>query len=87
MSFSKGLLPSLRLKLRRQSPKCCVMDRGGEQVRQHGMTSKADDYDLVCGVNIDTLARHTEQVEALIGIMADPELATIRPVEACGNGV
>ncbi len=63
------------------------MDRRGEQVRQNRVATKADDDDLVRGVNIDALARHAEQIEALIGIMADPELAAIGPVEASGDGV
>lgn len=63
------------------------MDRGGEQVRQHGVTSKADDDNLVCGVDIDTLSRHAEQIEALIGIMTDPELAAIRPVKPRRDGI
>ena len=79
--------PSPRRQLRRQSPKRCVMDRGGEQVRQHGVATKADDDNLVRGVDINTLARHTEQIEALIGIMTDPELAAIGPVKPRRDGI
>ncbi len=82
-----GPLPSPRRKLRCQSTKRCVMDGCGEQVRKHGVATKADDDNLVRGVNIDALARHAEQIEALIGIMADPELAAIGPVEARGDGI
>ena len=57
------------------------MDCGGEEVGQHGVAAETDNDDLVCGVDIDALARYAEQIEALIGIMADPELAAIGPVK------